>query len=802
MVFIVLSIALISVVSTGQVQAESTFAYKDADGSIHIRTDYYMANSTSAGTFDFKGLDGAMLAENSPDFEAGYGEDSKKIIMSAGFEVDSDADGKPDGWSYDYDMLGGFFDLIGITLWEKSTEMKVDGNHSLELEDKIGFLKKEALSEQIPVTQGKRYRINGSIYSENVRYISPTSGYAVYILLYDEDGNLLRSREGMEICEVQGSWVNFSYYVWNVPDEAKYMKVLLRQSRSAKGHAYFDNIQVMELVETKASTQYKAPVDPKLTVHGNTASVSYNHTMPEVYVTTNFTFHQTEPYVDYSINVVYREDVTVRFEKILFDINSDEGKVLLRDYNITRLEEGTFNSGQWTSKIVEFDYPSGDRLSFIGVDNAQSMVLKPGDGHSNLSLYLDNERNHPYTYHIENKVLDIDETNRHKGEEHLYFVTFGFNDTGKHITKMRQPYGYLATLIFTEHPDGEETAKSRAIAYGHSDQSNVDYGKGGIIGNNLTWTKGIFVYEFEDYFADALMEKTEYKTLIDQMFSDGVEIVPHSMTWATENRTVVSDGLDLLDQYQARNWIDHDGNRDRSGNLEVLAKRGSIKGEYYILDLLHDHNYEYAWGYIDYSISEGLNLLEPQKTSVINPFMYYNSRIDDDPTDTDKIFLWSSINTEKIPDEYYTKTNVDRLINEKGVHIGHEYFDWETCEGHAYDKIPFKDEYKINDVFEGELEYIAKRRSEGDLWVTTVSEFGDYLRSTSDIRVTYEGKNEYIIRNDNDHPVYGLSFMTDKTDIKSIVVNDTVISDYRVVEGGIIFWMDVEANSEESVRFE
>lgn len=76
--FYVLSIAMILVVCTGQVQAEPAFAYEDNDGIIYLKTDYYMANSTSTGTFDFIGLDGSILAENSPDFEAGYGEDSKK----------------------------------------------------------------------------------------------------------------------------------------------------------------------------------------------------------------------------------------------------------------------------------------------------------------------------------------------------------------------------------------------------------------------------------------------------------------------------------------------------------------------------------------------------------------------------------------------------------------------------------------------------------------------------------------------------------------------------------------------------
>jgi len=784
------------------------FAYKDSNNIVHIITDYYMANSTSIGTFDFTGLDGTFLATNSPIFEAGYGEYLERLVLNSSFEIDLNGDNKPDGWTYDLDLFGKFLSILNINIWKRSPNKAIDGKYSLELNDNIGFLRKEAYSDAIPVSQGKKYRIDGSIYVEHIhRYpigMGPVAGYSFHILWLDEKGNLIRARDGKKIYETLGRWDNFSYYTWSVPNGAKYMKILLRQSTRAKGRAYFDNIRVTEFIDTSNVTQSRT-VTPTLTVDQHTAIVSYNHSFPIVDILTNYTFHKTKPYVDYAIKINYKRDTIVRFEKIIFNMKSNNGTVLLKDYRTSSITRKVYASGQWTPKIVEFRYPPTKNIfSFVGSDNMQSMMLQPKNNYSSeLCLYLDSAHNHPHHYFIRNKVINLAETRRVEGEIASYFVTFSVNNCEKYIAKMRQPSGYLATLIFTEHPDGEMYKKSRAMAYGYSDIFNPKYGTKGFLGNNLTWTKGVFVYDFTNNPTDALMEKPEYKALIDQMFLDGVEIVPHTMTWTRDNRTVVSNGLDILDQYNTCNWIDH-GVPSAIDNFEDITIQGwNPQSEYYILDMLHEHGYKYAWGAIDYyPVIERFNMLEPNKTSVINPFMYYISWVDDNLTDTYKIFLWNTVWTELRPDKYYTKANVDRLINEKGIHIGHAYFDMADCEGHTYDKLLFKDEYKINDIFENELEYIAQKKSEGSLWVPTVTQFGDYLTSISNVRIIYNGNNEYTIKNDNTHAVNGFALITDKINISKILIDDTVSSNFKVVDNDIIFWMNIDAGSEKKVRFE
>lgn len=767
---------------------------------INIKTKYYLVNSTPTGTFNFYGLDGTNLF-NGPIFEAGYGENTEKVIFSSSFEVDSDKDYMPDGWTYDLDFLGNVLTYFNINIWKISNNNAASGKYSLELNDPIGFLKKEAYSNLIPISSRSRYRVEGSVYAEHYKFMFKQGSYSIRIVWLDENGSLI-DFEGFRIHVTPKKWINFSFYIWNIPDKAKYMRILLRQSRSGKGQAYFDDIRVKEIEETSTSVRLSGLANPVIITNKNNTMISYNYSLNTLDVLVNCTFYKEKSYVDFVFKIHYKNDTLVRFERITFDIYSDNGTILLRNYRMTPLEKQTYVTDQTTPKIVEFKYPpTKNKLSLTGSDDLQSMELKvENNSYSVLMLYLDNERNHPHFYFEKNKIFTLDETKRVVGESVEYHIRFSINGDEKYIAKMRQPYGYLATLVFTEHADGENVKKSRAIAYGYSESSHPLFGTKGFLGNNLTWTKSIFVFDYTNHPSDALMEKQEYKNLIDQLHSDGVEIVPHSITSVTDNRSVVMSGLDILTQYKTRNWIDHGAGSGKE-NFEALASQGwNAQSEYYILDLLHRYNYRYAWGYIDYPIMESLNLLEPNKTSVINPYMYYNNRIDDNSTDDFKIFLWNSMNTNKKPEKYYTKANIDKLINEKGVHIGHEYFDYEDCKGHAYDKIFLRDEYKINDIFEKELEYIAQKRNKGDLWVTTVSEFGDYLTSILNVRTIYEGDGKYIIKNDNDRAINGLSFITNKKNITNILIDGVPTSNVRVVDNDIIFWMNISSKSEREIR--
>jgi hypothetical protein len=425
-------------------------------------------------------------------------------------------------------------------------------------------------------------------------------------------------------------------------------------------------------------------------------------------------------------------------------------------------------SDLYTPKVVKF----ANGLSFLGSDTMESMRLRTYGSNSQISFYSDYRQNHPHFYYIKNgggATTPVNETQRTAGDTYSASVTFAIdtNESLRYLVKTRQPYGYDAILTLTNHPDSETLARIKAVAYGSEDESDPDYGKKGIAGRGIGWTKGVFVSGAGSY---ADLSQAAFKTLIDQMYQDGIVIVGHTITTVTDSRAVVAAGLATLSQYNARCWIDHYATSGGS-NWEDLASQGAIKGsDYYILDLLDQYNYQYAWSYIDLSTDNyALNMLKPSATSDIRPFLFYNNRVDDNVNDNKKIYLWSTINTKGTPDWFYTNDGVNTLISERGVHIAHEYYGYYTCENHAW--YNNNGTIEIYPPFDCQLEYIAGKRAAGLLWSPPRIELGDYLVPLKDVLVTYNSDGTITVTNNSLVDVTGITLLAENN-IQSVTIDN------------------------------
>jgi len=767
----------------GNCSATISWAYLDTNSLAHISTEYYEAESTPDGTLDIHDLNGSLLIKNSPLFIGAY--DSNNVNSNINYL---------NQWTYEKDYIG---------FWKKSKQKTIGNNHSLRIKDIYWPLEKIASSHLIPVSYDNHYSINGSLYIEKDVFFFYKGGegksYSVGIYWFDESGNVIRKDEHF-IYGTQGSWNDFSFDQYT-PPFAKTMKIKLRHLRGAMGVAYFDNINVVEKKKTVyQGIQIKDISNASFAVNGDAAIYSLNQSSPDMEIELKYIFNRKTPFIEYNITINYHENLTTDFEKLVFDINSNSGQVLGKDYNNIRLSPlQIYKSDQWTPKAVTFHIDAGN-ISFMGSDDLQSMRLISGKSSSHLEFYLDDENNHPHPYFINGHIFDLDKSKRYAGDMESNRIMFSVNsDNDGNIVKMRQPYGYLATIIFTEHADGENIKKSRAIAFGSSDPTSPLYKKKGFVDNGLRWTKSVFIIDEENHIADALKEKSEYMQLIDDLYLNGLEIVPHSISPSSDNRIVVQENLALIRKYNSINWIDH-GALAGTDNFEDLASQGWNKSsEYYILDILDAYGYKYAWGYIDYQVS-GLNLLEPEKPEIINPYLYYNNNVDDNTSDSKRIYLWNSINTQKQPEKYYTRNNIDELIQEKGISIGHEYFSWEDCEGHCYFSISKQGgiEYEISKNFNNELVYISKKVKSGDLWNPTLAQFADYQIDAFNVDVIPLKDNKYLIKNNNNHAINGMSFLTNIKGIKSIIIDNGTVP-YREVDDLIIFWFNISKKSEKIV---
>ena len=539
----------------------------------------------------------------------------------------------------------------------------------------------------------------------------------------------------------------------------------LRFSNKDTGAAIVDNAPVYSMnygdgtsVETNGNT-----VDSTISTEGDNVIVSsVDNSNRDVTIAHKYELNIHSPNVTYSPTITYKNDVSVNEERFDFIVPTTNAAVMTVDLGLNSFDiSREYYSDLYTPKVAKF----GNGLYFLGTDTMQSMRLRTTNNvDSQLSFYSDYNRNHPYAHYQAGSItelVDVSSQSRHSGDSYSPSVTFTINSNSipSSLVKTRQPNGYDATLILTNHADNEQTDGVNAVAYGTADTSNPAYGTEGIVGRGIGWTKSVFVWgDPGDPYAISLQDQT-FKTLTDKLHGDGVEIVPHSMTPEVEERTTVENGMAYLsNQYGTRNWIDHGA----PGNSEDLYSWGTIKGNnYYILDLFNLYKYYYAWSYIDYdTVNNGLNMLDLTATS-IRPYFYYNNNVDDDTTDSQNIYLWSTINTEKEPDLYYTNANIDSLVKQRGIHIGHEYMAYATNENHSWYTNPTTGKIEIYPAFDNELAYIQSQIQSGYIWSPTVVEAGDYWRLLPNVSIVINADGTYTVTNNNTTSISGLTLLAE-----------------------------------------
>ncbi len=730
-----------------------------------IETDYYRATVNSDGSLDIVNKDtDENIVSGSPRFYLDYGatDSSQVTIINSSCEEDNNHDNIPDWW------------YVDNTIARISTEQASVGSKSLKFNATTqGTDNRRAYSPILAISENSKYTISIDSYIGNWTVASGAYVriFAFYYSTSNATGKGTASSNYIGVPVGVGSWVHNSFE-WTPPEWAKSFRVMMFVAAPCVTTIYFDNVSVIK--KTIADAVNGSNIESTLTVNGDITTITAtDDTNPYVTVNHQYNLNTHSPYIDYTATMRYKQDVLTTRERFDFFVPTQNAEIITRDMQLTSFyASNKYWSDLYAAKVVRFT----NGLSFLGSDTMQSMRLQASGTDSQVSFYSDYAENHPHFNYIQNgysSSIYTNETQRYANETCSASVTFAINtqETLPYLVKTRQPYGYDATLSFTNHPDFETLAPLKAVAYGTENESDPNYGRKGIVGRGLGWTKGIFISgQVLPYMS---LNNANFKTLTDQMYRDGVEIVGHTITYFTDSRLVVAAGLATLSQYNAKNWIDHYAN-DGLYNWEDIASQGAFKGgPYYILDLLDQYNYQYAWSYIDLSTdNHALNMLKPETTGDIRPILFYNNRIDNDPCDSKKIYLWSSVITLKIPDDFYTTDKVDRLINERGVHIGHEYLGYATCKNHAwYTDSNDNNTTKIWPAFDSELAYIAQKRADGLLWSPTIANMGDYLVPLKDVTIKYNPNSSATVTNNSSVDITGITLLAEYN-IRSIKINN------------------------------
>jgi len=577
-------------------------------------------------------------------------------------------------------------------------------------------------------------------------------------------------------------------WIWNVGQNAVFYQTIF----NTDGSITFKNKNNGNIILTSAPQYFlnycqgtncfeitNGNINPTVVTEGNlTYITAIDDTNAYAKVTHYYELDAASPYIKYTATLRYKQNVTVTGERFVFNVPDKGAQVMTRDLKIIPFDNlKTYWSDLYTPKVIKFN----NGLYFVASDTMESMKLQTSGTGSLVSFYSDYNENHPHFHYIRNGAGQITYTSgsiRSINDTYSASITFAINPSAspKTLIKTRQPYGYDAALTLTNHADNEMLTRIAAVAYGTEDEKAPDYGTKGIAGRGIGWTKSVFVsgcsppVGTDDCYQGADLQDIDFKAQTDKLYNDGVEIVGHTTMPEIESTSMVSAGVQTLSQYNTRNWIDH-GASGGISNWEDLASQGAIKGDSnYVLDIFDQYNYKYAWSYIDLpTTSYGPNMLEPAKTEEVRPFFFYNNQVDNNVYDSKRIYLWSTINTKQVPDLYYTNSNIDSLISERGMHIGHEYMAIDTINNHAW--------YisggitKIYPAFDSELANIASKKENGLLWSPTMSTLGDYLVSLKDITVIYNSDGTYNITNFGSSSITGITLLAEDT-IQSATIDE------------------------------
>ncbi len=297
------------------------------------------------------------------------------------------------------------------------------------------------------------------------------------------------------------------------------------------------------------------------------------------------------------------------------------------------------------------------------------------------------------------------------------------------------------------------------------------------------------------------------KKIVDLLYAKGIEIVPHTIR-PTLDLDRIDRGLALFDEYyKSRSWIDH------GYNFEDLVRYGYKKdSNYYILDRLEGFGYDYAWNWWDmgfyipdkdeFDIDDyPFNMLYPERGDKLPILFYRTTRMDHDLSDGVSITLYNAHPMSYILDKpwAYEPEAIDTLIDQRGVHITHNYFT------NVYMQFSIEKEgYRvIHPTFEKSLAYIEEKMRSGTLWNPTVSEFGDYVQSTGGIEVVYVSEDEAKIINHNRSPVKGFTLACEGVKADEVTINKKSVQEsgnFKYLGEELLFWCDLAAGEEKIIK--
>mgnify|MGYP001362504703 CR=1 FL=1 len=527
---------------------------------------------------------------------------------------------------------------------------------------------------------------------------------------------------------------------------------------------------------------------------------------------------QFSPQLKFEVKEKYRKHVMCKRSAILFQSDQPIKEVMRanRKSDIVDLQKEYWLDkqgalfGENSNTLYIYHTPG---ISSLQLDTEQNM----------LCINLDYEKDHPFLHFpLRNDTIDFKEdwsaSKFKKGSKR----TNNFNLTiGAPVASpprfMKNPSGYLATYIWTEHADFSNIQTNRATYYGSEKITRPDDASGGFVFYNIPVTKSVF-YDNPDQITNAeisggrftglesaIKTDTAFHRFLKQIGEKEFEICLHTPEQFTTTPNQLEVALNFTKiHFDAVSWIDHGYNNQLHNNREDFMCDGlQKKSPFYATEQWKRYGVTYFWNayYEDYFTFEKWRFgssLEPYYSGY-GDFMpkpgYWLH-----PTRSGDFVHWPTstvlyVANDGLWDYFFNDRNLIAFVENWSVEMNHCYPAWvDPKKGFwTYDA---DSNIVAQPGFNRTLEKMASLKNKGQLNVTTVKDFLDYqlLLENIDYQILADGRVR--VTNNNHLDVIGLSFATKA---KAVLV-DRLKPAQKVSGDDLIFWFDLKAGSSSIIR--
>lgn len=508
---------------------------------------------------------------------------------------------------------------------------------------------------------------------------------------------------------------------------------------------------------------------------------------PVSVVTTQYSIRQDSPMLDITVQTSYKRDVKVFREAYALHFRPHVSEVYRKNRMV---DTQLFHPHYWLDRQGA-KFGRGKQTAFLyHVPGISSLELFPAQ--RELVVNLDHMGDHRYVQHSTSSYVG---KVRHPSEyrakqEHTNSFTLVVGHDPELMPRfMSQPFGYLATHVWTEHADEQTMATNRAIYFGSEKISTALDAVGGFVKYKVPVTKSVFYsnpyYQENGHSHVAIQQNREFLPFLDQLHEQGSEIVLHTL-YPYEFVHYQSTTDEILrfmkSRFDSKTWIDH-GYLKASFAFDGL----DIKTPHYLAKYWEKYDTRYFWHYSSEDIAnvtDSLSLYQTERGDSLRTPLYWSH-----PTVTGPFYSWAAAVVPENTLATYTGKHLYELVHNRGVLINHTYLARVPKEKHGGMFVirDAKGDWVIHPALDRLLNKMAVLRDRGDLYLTTVRDIMDYWINLSQVRIEYL-PHSVRLTNESGNKIAGLSMAARS---KEVFVNGKK-PPQKEVDGDLIFWFDVE----------